>query len=248
MGINNAEIAPNTELSTNFHDTPTQDISNALGNTSKAFIKALGKTDKVIGFPNKTNSDQQQNIVRESSSYAYKIVSQDLQHEINHLSNTEKYSSNSLSILSKLQALSSAEELPKVITNLAKDISLLDKRLSRAVEVDYKAYLPEKAPVLYDDWKKDPQNKGKNALDCLEEIYGKYLQQGILFQDDLGGKKGLDAKLLKAIDNICFKQEEKLSNYIPKKTERIENLSKALTKEKSKAINALYKAKLKKEK
>jgi hypothetical protein len=31
--------------------------------------------------------------------------------------------------------------------------------------------LPEKAPILYVDWKKLPENKGKTPLDCLKEVW-----------------------------------------------------------------------------
>jgi hypothetical protein len=94
-------------------------------------------------------------------------------------------------------------EFSNAINVLAQSHSLATKRLDRAVEVDFKAYLPAKAPILYKEWKKLPENKGKNALDCLEELYGTYLEQGVLYQDDLGGKDGLDPGLIQAIKNYC---------------------------------------------
>ena len=65
--------------------------------------------------------------------------------------------------------------------------------------------LPKEPRILWDDWKQLPENKGKNAFDCLKEVWGDLLEAGNLYQFDLSNRKdgGLDPALLKAMKNYC---------------------------------------------
>ena len=123
--------------------------------------------------------------------------------------------------------------------SLTNDLKLANRRLDSAIEVDFKAYLPEKAPILYKEWKILDENTDKNPLDCLEEIYGAYLKQGVLFQDDLGGKDGLDPALMKAITNYCGSRKIDYKEIIRPKKEKSSALIEKNGEEKMKRINTL---------
>lgn len=101
--------------------------------------------------------------------------------------------------------------------------------------------LPAKAPILYVDWKKLPENRDKTPLDCLKEVWGSYLQSGLLYQDDLRSKNGgLDPKLLVAALNYCYGHQIKNSEWLPpKKSERIAKTSKLLDKKKALQIKSM---------
>ncbi|MCP4523318.1 MAG: hypothetical protein GY828_03800 [Candidatus Gracilibacteria bacterium] len=127
--------------------------------------------------------------------------------------------------LSSFLKINDTETLIQSMKDLIALSLLNERRIDNAVEVDFKAYLPKKAPILYKEWKKLDENKEKSALDCLEEVYGKYLSLGVLYQDDLGGKYGLDPALLKAIINACAKLECHYSSIIKPKSAKMEKLA-----------------------
>ncbi len=161
------------------------------------------------------------------------------------LKSTGKYTKETLSLFEKLAHTQNESDYRAAVEKIMSSYDLISKRLERAVEVDFRAYLPQDAPVLYNDWKKEPKNKGKNAIDCLNEYYGHYLQKGVLFQDDLGGKEGLDLPLSEAIKNFCKRNKLKTSDIIPPKTERTTLLAHKVDKRKAMIIKGLYSALIK---
>lgn len=112
------------------------------------------------------------------------------------------------------------------------EIESLNKRLYSAIEMpDHSSELPDEAPELYDKWKNKPENKGKSAIDCLNEVWGKYLKKGMLYQDNLRSKNGgLDKKLMEAIRNFCKNRKIKTESIIPKKSIRLDKDAKKINK------------------
>lgn len=93
--------------------------------------------------------------------------------------------------------------------------------------------LPDEAPILYKDWKQLPENKQKTPLDCLQEVWGKYLELGLLYQDDLRGKNGVDPYLMKSIAEYCSRRKMQSSAIIPSKSQRLAGLHGQIDKKKA---------------
>ena len=113
--------------------------------------------------------------------------------------------------------------------NAVKDEFEKYKRNSVSLPESREDRLPDKAPMLYVDWKKLPKNKWKTPLDCMEEVWGKYIKAGRLYQDDLRSKDGwLDPLLMKRTAEYASKHKhdltkEKLAFFPPPKSIRIIN-------------------------
>jgi hypothetical protein len=180
------------------------------------------------------------NIKLQTKKSSYALVSSDLNNIINEVINSKYLSSETIDLLAPLSKVSDDKELKIALNVIASSHSLLTQRLEHAIEVNFKAYLPEKAPILYKEWKKLPENKGKNALDCLDERYGRYLELGVLFQDDLGGKEGIDPDLREAIKNYCRTKNIAMETKIPSKKEKTIKIMNALNIKKAQIVNNLY--------
>ncbi|MGQ8365338.1 hypothetical protein [Glaciecola sp. 1036] len=177
-------------------------------------------------------------VEKQQDQNAHDIVAKNLQAYFSELSNTEQFSNKTITLFESLANIENSTDYRESLEKIMTTHDLISKRLDNAVEVDFKAYLPKKAPILYKDWKK--KNKGKTALDCLHELYGDYLQLGVLFQDDLGGKEGLDPSLNAALKTYCAKHQLVLSDILPPKSARIEKLINKLDMNKAIFINNLY--------
>lgn len=166
-----------------------------------------------------------------ANKFNYSRFSQIAQSLVQKWRDSDKYIESVIELFVPLTEVKNESEFQEAIENIISTHNLTVKRLDRAVEVDYKAYLPEKAPKLYVDWKKEPENKGKNVLDCLNEIWGEYLKKGVLYQDNLRSKNGgLDKKLIEALNNYCRPKKLKVEDYIPKNTSRHKQTAKIINK------------------
>ena len=80
--------------------------------------------------------------------------------------------------------------------------------------------LPEVAPELY-----NPFNTEEDAIQFLRRVWWKYLDAGILYQDDLRSSKkgkdgGLDPRLMSAIARYCKDKEIPTNSIVSKKSDR----------------------------
>lgn len=103
-----------------------------------------------------------------------------------------------------------------------------EKKISPEEEV--LKQLPDKAPKLYSE----RPNKKQSASDFLKEVWGDYLDAGVLFQCDLRSRKkgiigGLDPQLMQAIVNECRKMGVPASKVVPTKTEKINMEARKIT-------------------
>ncbi|MBE4594272.1 hypothetical protein BOO24_18200 [Vibrio navarrensis] len=174
----------------------------------------------------------------QNANQAITLIAQRVGEIMRKLSVNRTISAQTLEIMKKLEHADDTQTFDLAICEIALANTMLNERLDKAVEIDFKAFLPSKAPQLYKDWKKE--NRGKNALDCLYELYGTYLAQGVLYQDDLSGKDGLDPALMKAINSYCSANKLSNSTFIPPKKEKIDAILSKVPKEKINKINALY--------
>ena len=200
----------------------------------------LGRETVIYKLHLPRTEDQNQRIEKEHEERSHERVALGAQEFFEELKASGKYTKETLTLFEDLAQIQNESDFRTTVEKIMSSHNIISKKLERAVEVDYKAYLPEKAPILYLNWKKEPRNKGKNAIDCLNEIYGHYLEQGVLFQDDLGGKDGLDLALNEAIKNYCKRNKLKTSDILPPKTERTSLLAQKIDKRKALIIKGLY--------
>ena len=107
--------------------------------------------------------------------------------------------------------------------NAVKDEFEKYKRNSVPLPESREDRLPEKAPILYADWKKLPENKWKTSLDCMDEVWGEYIKAGRLYQDDLKWKNGLDPALMKACSDYVWRNSLSRDELLPPpKSKRID--------------------------
>jgi hypothetical protein len=73
--------------------------------------------------------------------------------------------------------------------------------------------LPDKVELYF-----ERPDKKEDAYRFLIRVWGKYLDAGVLYQNDL---KKLDSKLHKAVDNACRLKKEKFATIVPTKSDKI---------------------------
>jgi|GEM_PF-1271756 len=134
-------------------------------------------------------------------------------------------------------------ELKQQLQSLQQEYEIY-KRNSLPLPVEKSDRLPTVAPILYKDWKKLPENKGKTPLDCLREVYGEYLEKGLLYQDDLRSRKGgrmggLDPALLNSALTYCYRHNISSEFIPPIKSVRLVEASKKIDHKKAAQIKRL---------
>lgn len=81
--------------------------------------------------------------------------------------------------------------------------------------------LPKQAPEIY----KYRVDRKETPISFLKRVWGQYLDAGILYQDNLGGRNGLDRSLIAAINNYCNHHKIDRSQVIPPpKSARIDKI------------------------
>jgi len=93
---------------------------------------------------------------------------------------------------------------------------------------------------LWKNWKK--KNPNKEAIECLKEVYGHWIEAKVIYQDDIGGKDGLDKELMKKVSNDLVNQKESAKGHpdLPEpKSVRHEKFFDSITVEVGKKINNL---------
>lgn len=196
----------------------------------------------VISILNQQERSQEhfQRIVKQNETISHERVAAGAQELFAKLRAMGNFREETVTLFEELAEIKNESDFHMALNKIMTSYDLISKKLDRAVEVDFRAYLPDEAPILYVDWKQRSENKNKSAIDCLHEYYGRYLKQGILFQDDVGGKDGLDPKLMKAVINATAKLDIHYSELIPPKTEKLNRLADKLDPKKAQNINTLY--------
>ena len=128
--------------------------------SKKTELVISGVVEIPQGFSN--SNEQKRNVTTQSSRISYDLVMHDIREQIAEI---QKNTSSEFmgDLLSNLARAKDKTSFLGAHKKLIEASALVEKRLENAVEVNFKAYLPEKAPVLYKDWKED--NKNKNAID-----------------------------------------------------------------------------------
>ncbi len=98
--------------------------------------------------------------------------------------------------------------------------------------------------TLYKDWKSDPKNAKRNAIDALNEIWGEYIKSGLLSQDILGGKHGFDPSLLMAVKNYARRNYLTISDILPSKKDRISREISEMSDEELRRSQNIYRSHL----
>lgn len=125
--------------------------------------------------------------------------------------------------IEKLKNKLSVEDEVELIKMMASSILEKDDELVRIKE--NALYIPERpllklpksAPMLWRDYKAKYYPE-KDILDFIREVYGGYLDAGVLYQPDL---KRLDKSALDRLRNFCNKNKLQTVDYIPPKSSKI---------------------------